>query len=127
MVGREGGFTSVLLKYLKDTNVENKKEKYPDNAFSFFYTESLSQSGKLLDNDVTALKLNVAPNSHLLAQNARGSDFLPFGSRGVPVLWFFTGMHPDYHTPDDEADRINWAKLTDITKLAYLRLWNLAN
>jgi hypothetical protein len=50
------------------------------------------------------------------------SDYLTFSLRKVPVLWFFTGLHPDYHTPDDEVDRIDFDKLVEITKAVYLSL-----
>ena len=33
------------------------------------------------------------------------SDQTSFVARGVPVLFFFTGTHGDYHTPDDDADQ----------------------
>ncbi|MCS6911659.1 MAG: M28 family peptidase [Myxococcales bacterium] len=35
------------------------------------------------------------------------SDMTPFYAAGVPVLFFFTGAHADYHRPSDTADRIN--------------------
>ncbi len=37
------------------------------------------------------------------------SDHSPFYAAGVPVLHFFTGAHPDYHKPSDDADKINAA------------------
>ena len=37
------------------------------------------------------------------------SDHMPFYTAGVPVLYFFTGSHLDYHTVHDDADRINAA------------------
>jgi Peptidase family M28/PDZ domain len=39
------------------------------------------------------------------------SDHTSFYNKGVPVLHFFTGTHPDYHTPADTADKINIAGL----------------
>jgi membrane-associated protease RseP (regulator of RpoE activity) len=35
------------------------------------------------------------------------SDHAPFDSAGVPVLFFHTGAHPDYHRPTDTADKID--------------------
>ncbi len=35
-----------------------------------------------------------------------GSDHQSFASAGIPVLFFFTGMHPDYHRPSDTFDKI---------------------
>lgn len=36
------------------------------------------------------------------------SDHTSFYNRGIPVLFFFTGTHRDYHKPTDEADKINY-------------------
>jgi aminopeptidase YwaD len=36
------------------------------------------------------------------------SDHAAFYTRDIPVLFFFTGVHEDYHTPDDDADRLNY-------------------
>ena len=35
------------------------------------------------------------------------SDQTSFHARGLPVLFFFTGIHADYHTPDDDASRVD--------------------
>ncbi len=50
----------------------------------------------------------------------------PVGNR-IPVLFFHTGEHRDYHTPTDTWERINYPKLTRVSKLAFHVLWDLAN
>lgn len=47
------------------------------------------------------------------------SDHLPYARMGVPALFFTTLLHPDYHTPFDNPDRIDLAKLTRMTKWIY--------
>jgi len=47
-------------------------------------------------------------------------DHLPFLYKGVPAIWIFGGFHPGYHTPSDTPDKINYAKLGKITRLAFL-------
>lgn len=47
------------------------------------------------------------------------SDHLPYARHGVPALFFTTLLHPDYHTPFDNPDRIDVAKLTKMTKWMY--------
>ena len=45
------------------------------------------------------------------------SDHLSFYNQRIPVLHFFTGMHQDYHRPDDTANKLNYegmAKVTDM-------------
>src|SRR5262249_30562609 len=43
------------------------------------------------------------------------SDYGPFRDRKVPFLFFSTGMHPDYHTPRDTPDKLDYAKLVRIS------------
>jgi Zn-dependent M28 family amino/carboxypeptidase len=55
------------------------------------------------------------------------SDQFPFVLNDIPAFWFFTGFHPDYHHTTDTADKINFAKMTNIVKLAYLSAWRFAD
>ncbi len=57
----------------------------------------------------------------------RGSDHYSFFRRGVPAVWFFTGVHPDWHRPTDEADRFDWAKLWKVAQLIRDAGWRLAS
>jgi hypothetical protein len=45
------------------------------------------------------------------------SDHASYARFGIPVVFFFTGTHTDYHKPDDEAERVNFAKVARITTL----------
>jgi peptidase M28-like protein len=57
----------------------------------------------------------------------RRSDHWPFLQNDVPAVWFHTGLHPDYHTPRDDAERIEYEKMTRIVRLVYQTSWDLAN
>jgi Zn-dependent M28 family amino/carboxypeptidase len=57
----------------------------------------------------------------------RRSDHWPFLQNGVPAVWFHNGLHPDYHTVDDDADRIEYAKMERIVRLVHQTSWDLAN
>ncbi len=57
----------------------------------------------------------------------RRSDNWPFLTRGVPALFFHTGLHPDYHRPTDTADKINYPKMAKVVRLVFLSAWELAN
>lgn len=54
------------------------------------------------------------------------SDHYPFAIKGVPMVLFNTGEHPDYHTANDTWDRINYAKMEKIVRLVYLTARELA-
>jgi peptidase M28-like protein len=47
------------------------------------------------------------------------SDHLPYARAGIPSLFFTTLLHADYHTPFDNPDRIDIAKLTKMTRWMY--------
>ena len=55
------------------------------------------------------------------------SDHYPFAIKGIPVAFFNTGEHPDYHTANDTWDRINYPKMEKIVRLVYLSMRNLAS
>jgi len=42
------------------------------------------------------------------------SDHTSFYRKDIPVLFFFTGLHTDYHKPSDDADKINYAGMVKI-------------
>jgi hypothetical protein len=54
------------------------------------------------------------------------SDFAPFNERGIPFLFFFTGLHEDYHQPGDHADKLSYSHMQAIVRLAYTILDRLA-
>jgi hypothetical protein len=56
----------------------------------------------------------------------RRSDHWPFLQRGVPGLWFHTGLHPDYHTVYDRPEKINYEKMEKVARLVYQMSWTLA-
>jgi hypothetical protein len=55
------------------------------------------------------------------------SDHYPFAIKGVPMVLFNTGEHPDYHTANDTWDRINYPKMEKIARLVYLSARSLAD
>jgi Peptidase family M28 len=54
------------------------------------------------------------------------SDQFPFARHDIPAVWWFTGFHPDYHQPTDTVEKINFAKMAKIVRLAYLAGWTFA-
>ena len=55
------------------------------------------------------------------------SDHYPFVRFGIPSVWFFSGFTPDYHTPRDATEFINYNKFYRITKLVYLTAFDIGN
>jgi Peptidase family M28 len=57
----------------------------------------------------------------------RRSDHWSFLERGIPALFLTTGLHPDYHTPDDDANKINFEKLTRVARMTFEAAWRVAD
>ncbi len=55
------------------------------------------------------------------------SDHYNFARRGVPSLFFFSGLHDDYHQPSDEAERVDYDKTARIARLIYLTVRRVAD
>jgi hypothetical protein len=56
------------------------------------------------------------------------SDHYSYAAKGVPIIFFTTGLHPDYHANTDEVSKIEFDKMARITQLIYetgLRVANL--
>jgi hypothetical protein len=47
------------------------------------------------------------------------SDHYSYASKGIPIIFYFTGLHPDYHQPSDSVDKIIFDKIQRVAQLAY--------
>ncbi|MCA8954985.1 MAG: M20/M25/M40 family metallo-hydrolase [Planctomycetes bacterium] len=54
------------------------------------------------------------------------SDHFNFARKGVPVVFFCDGEHADYHKVTDHADKLDFAKMEQIARLAYWTGWQTA-
>ena len=55
------------------------------------------------------------------------SDHYNFAKNNIPVIFYFNGVHEDYHKPTDTIEKIDFKKIEKITKLIFLTAWELAN
>ena len=55
------------------------------------------------------------------------SDHYNFAKKGIPSIFFFNGVHEDYHMPTDTPDKIEYDALTKRARLAFALAWEIAN
>lgn len=55
------------------------------------------------------------------------SDHYNFVKHNIPAIFYFSGVHPDYHKPTDTADKIKFDLMYNRTKLIFHTAWMLAN
>jgi hypothetical protein len=55
------------------------------------------------------------------------SDHYSFAEKGVPSIFYFSGLHPHYHTPEDTLDKIDFEMMVKRARLVFHTAWELAN
>ena len=55
------------------------------------------------------------------------SDHYNFAKHNIPVIFYFNGVHEDYHKVTDTVEKIDFEKIQTITRLVFLTAWELAN
>jgi hypothetical protein len=53
------------------------------------------------------------------------SDHYNFAKHGIPSIFYFSGIHEDYHKSTDTVDKINFEKVETVTKLVFFTAWEL--
>ena len=111
--------TEGLIEIAPDTSNEL-------NLIGTINSPAYRQAVEQADQSV-GLKLNYKWDKDAALNIFQRSDQFPFALHDIPAVWWFTGFHPDYHQPTDTVEKINFKKMTDILRLAYLTGWEFAN
>lgn len=76
----------------------------------------------------TKLYLDYTYNSETHPMNIYyRSDHWNFAKNGIPVIFYFDGIHEDYHKITDTVDKIEWEHMLSRTHLVFYTAWELAN
>lgn len=114
--------------------VGEEYKKSPDSANyvypigSAMLSSTLHKIGEAANNTYTHLKLDYKydditdPNRFYYR-----SDHYNFAKHGVPIIFYFNGVHEDYHRPGDEVSKINFPLLAKRAQLVFFTGWELAN
>jgi len=55
------------------------------------------------------------------------SDHYNFAKNNIPVIFYFNGVHADYHKATDTVEKIHFGKISKISKLIFHTAWQLVN
>ena len=55
------------------------------------------------------------------------SDHFNYAKKGIPIIFYFDGVHEDYHRQSDHPDKIDYAKMEKVTRTVFATMWKLAN
>jgi hypothetical protein len=114
-----------------DTNTRNKDLTGPNGVYLIGSTMMSTELGELVQA-VNKSYLNIDydtryddpsdPNRFFYR-----SDHFNYARKGIPIIFFFDGVHEDYHQAGDSPDKIDYQKMEKITRTVYMTLWEVAN
>ena len=55
------------------------------------------------------------------------SDHFNYAVNGIPIVFWFDGVHEDYHQPGDEPQKIDYVKMQNVARTIFLTMWELAD
>jgi hypothetical protein len=114
-----------------DTNTRNKDLTGPNAIYLIGSTMMSTELGEIV-NAVNKSYLNLTfdtryddpkdPNRFFYR-----SDHFNYARKGIPIIFFFDGVHEDYHRAGDTADKIDYYKMEKVTRTIYVTAWEIAN
>lgn len=55
------------------------------------------------------------------------SDHFNYAHKGIPIVFWFDGVHEDYHRPSDTADKIDYVKMEKVTRTIFMTLLKISD
>lgn len=127
----------ALENTMVDINVDmvgRVDEKYEDNPRYIYVIGSdrlstdLHKVNEMVNQKYTQLIMDYTYNSEQDPNRYYyRSDHYNFAKNGIPAIFFFNGTHKDYHMITDTVEKINFDKMSEVTKHIFHLAWELAN
>jgi hypothetical protein len=104
---------------------EAKQKASPDYISGYSYlSEDLLEVSK---RNSSLIAPGMADKMEFRAKVRGGSDHYYFAKHGIPSLFYFEGIHKDYHKPSDTPDKILYSRMEKIVRIIFATTWELAN
>ncbi|RYY55213.1 MAG: M28 family peptidase [Chitinophagaceae bacterium] len=118
MIGRVG------VEYLKAKDSANYVYVIGDDKLSTDLTPITDMVNKKYTKMILDRKYNDPNDQNRFYYR---SDHYNFAEKGVPVIFYFNGVHADYHKPTDTPDKINYSLMAKRGQLVFFTAWEMAN
>ena len=118
---------NVVLNLNYDMISRDTEQDSLKNMASMVYTKANYNIEETTKKMLEKHSINLDVSYSASEKPSGGSDHAPFADAGIPVFYYMAAMHPDYHQPSDELDKLNWDKMLDIIKIGFLSTWEFAN
>ncbi len=110
----------------------DKKHEGKSNYLYLIGSDRLSKELHTISDSINKATVNLDFDYTFNAENDPNrfyyrSDHYNFAKHNIPVIFYFNGVHDDYHKPSDTPDKINYEFLETRTRLIFYTAWELAN
>ena len=126
-----------LENTIADLNIDmiGRVDKVHQNNSNYVYligsdrlSTELHYISEAANEEFTHLNLDYTYNDENDSNNFyTRSDHYNFAEKNIPVIFYFNGVHDDYHLPTDTPDKLNYQLLEKRAKLIFTTAWYLAN
>ncbi len=130
---------SVEEKGLLGSRFFTESQAYDMTRINYMF--NFDMLGRLVDHNLALIGTGTTPAWDAAIDNAApehfnirkspgglgGSDHTAFYLKNIPVLFFFTGIHDDYHRPGDTPDKVNFIGTWEILNFAYQLMHEIEN
>ncbi len=114
-----------------DNNPENKLLTGPNEVYvigSKMMSSSLAELSERVNNGYLKVSFNYHYDdpddaSRLFFR----SDHYNYAKKGIPIIFYFSGLHEDYHQPSDSIEKIDFTKMERVTRTIYATALALAD
>jgi Zn-dependent M28 family amino/carboxypeptidase len=114
-----------------DTDARDKRLTDKDSVYvigSDKLSTELHQLSEQTNSDTVRMRLDYTYNDENHPERFYyRSDHYNYAKHGVPIIFYFTGVHRDYHRTTDDVDKIDFEKMERITKMIFATGWRVAN
>ncbi|MDQ3653269.1 MAG: M28 family peptidase [Acidobacteriota bacterium] len=114
-----------------DANPKNRNLTGPDEIFvigSKLMSTELGSLSERVNQSYLNLKLNYFyDNPNDSERLFYRSDHYNYARKGIPIIFYFDGIHEDYHQPSDTADKIDYQKMEKVARTVFVTAHELSD
>jgi Zn-dependent M28 family amino/carboxypeptidase len=97
------------------------------NKCDFTFTNTVPAFQELTQKHIQSYQINLDMEYNGSEMPVGGSDYSSFSRKGIPIFLLHGKFTPDYHQYTDHSDKAEIPYMTNIIKVGYLNLFELAN
>jgi hypothetical protein len=124
----ERTITDLNIDMIGRNDIAHQNSDYIYIIGSDMLSRDLHNANEAANKEFTKLQLDYKfNNASDPNQFYYRSDHYNFAKNNIPSIFYFSGIHEDYHQPGDDIEKINFTKVETVARLVFSTAWMLAD